>query len=227
MTMAKLGQSGFGIAADSWRGHYPLRIVLGFEPFTVTGDMRSKTILSISLISIAAMSSACSRNKVAAAPTPATTAAADRAAADAADRENAKLRAEADHANTEHQDATKKLASDQTAISTPIYFQFDRSDISEEGIRNLDQKVDALQRNSAVRIRVEGNADDSGSDEYNMALGQRRAASVERYFTQRGIDHSRVQIVSYGEERPACKVSHEEDCRSKNRRDEFVILSGL
>ncbi len=189
--------------------------------------MRSKTILSISLISIAALSSACSRHKVAAAPSPATTASTDRAAADAADRENAKLRAETDRANSDHQDAAKKLASDQAAITTPIYFQFDRSDISEEGIRNLDQKVDALQRNATVRIRIEGNADDSGSDEYNMALGQRRAASVERYFTERGIDHSRVQIVSYGEERPACKVSHEEDCRSKNRRDEFVILSGL
>jgi peptidoglycan-associated lipoprotein len=192
----------------------------------VTGDMRIKTILSISLLSIAALSSACSRNKVAAAPTPAN-AAADRAATEAADRENAKLRADADRANSDHQDAAKKLASDQSAITTPIYFQFDRSDISDEGIRNLDQKVDALQRNSAVRLRIEGNADDSGSDEYNMALGQRRAASVEKYFTERGIDHTRVQIVSYGEERPACKVSHEEDCRSKNRRDEFVILSGL
>jgi peptidoglycan-associated lipoprotein len=205
----------------------PVQDRLGFESFTVTGDMRNKTILSISLLSIAALSSACSRNKVAAAPTPATNAAADRAATDAADRENAKLHADADRANSDHQDATKKLASDQSAITTPIYFQFDRSDISDEGIRNLDQKVDALQRNSAVRIRIEGNADDSGSDEYNMALGQRRATSVERYFTERGIDHTRVQIVSYGEERPACKVSHEEDCRSKNRRDEFVILSGL
>src|SRR5712691_6722959 len=185
--------------------------------------MRSKTILSISLLSFAALSSACSRNKVAAAPTP-STASADRAAIDAADRENAKLRADA---GAERVEAEKTLASDRTAITTPIFFQFDRSEINDEGIRLLDQKVDALQRNAAVRIRVEGNADDSGSDEYNMALSQRRAAIVHRYLTERGIDASRVQIVSYGEEKPACTTSRDDDCRAKNRRDEFVILSGL
>jgi len=187
--------------------------------------MRSKTILSISLLSFAALSSACSRNKVATAPTP-SPAAADRAATDA-DRENAKLRADADRAGTERIEAEKALASDRSAITTPIFFQFDRSEINDEGIRLLDQKVDALQRNAAVRIRVEGNADDSGSDEYNMALSQRRAAIVHRYLTERGIDGSRLQIVSYGEEKPACTTSRDDDCRAKNRRDEFVILSGL
>ncbi|HMG97058.1 MAG TPA: OmpA family protein [Gemmatimonadaceae bacterium] len=186
--------------------------------------MRSKTILSISLLSFAALSSACSRNKVAAAPTPATSS--DRAAIDAADRENAK-RADADRAGSERVEAEKTLASDRSAITTPVFFQFDRSEITDEGIRQLDQKVDALQRNPSVRIRVEGNADDSGSDEYNMALSQRRAGIVNRYLTERGIDASRVQIVSYGEEKPACTTSRDDDCRAKNRRDEFVILSGL
>jgi len=121
----------------------------------------------------------------------------------------------------------KTLATDKGAITTPVYFQFDQSTISDEGIRVLDQKVDALQRNPSVRIRVEGNADDSGSDEYNMALSQRRAAIVNRYLADRGIDASRVQIVSYGEEKPACTTSRDDECRAKNRRDEFVILSGL
>ena len=198
--------------------------------FTVNGDMRSKTILSISLLSIAALSSACSRHRVAAAPTPSNTASADRAAIEAADRENAKLRADADHGDNSNADAdraAKTLASDRDAIRTPVYFEFDRSEITDEGIRLLDQKVDALQRNASVQIRIEGNADDSGSDEYNMALSQRRAATVGRYFTERGIDASRIRIVSYGEERPACTTSRDEDCRGKNRRDEFVILSGL
>ena len=198
--------------------------------FTVNGDMRSKTILSISLLSIAALSSACSRHRVAAAPTPSNTASADRAAIEAADRENAKLRADADRSSNGSADAeraAKTLASDRDAIRTPVYFEFDRSEITDEGIRLLDQKVDALQRNASVQIRIEGNADDSGSDEYNMALSQRRAATVGRYFTERGIDASRIRIVSYGEERPACTTSRDEDCRGKNRRDEFVILSGL
>ena len=192
--------------------------------------MRSKTILSISLLSIAALSSACSRHRVAAAPTPSNTASADRAAIEAADRENAKLRADvdrSDNGSTDAERAAKTLASDRDAIRTPVYFEFDRSEITDEGIRLLDQKVDALQRNASVQIRIEGNADDSGSDEYNMALSQRRAATVGRYFTERGIDASRIRIVSYGEERPACTTSRDEDCRGKNRRDEFVILSGL
>src|SRR2546426_8581335 len=198
--------------------------------FTVNGDMRSKTILSISLLSIAALSSACSRHRVAAAPTPSNTASAVRATIEAADRENAKLRADADRSDngsTGAERAAKTLASDRDAIRTPVYFEFDRSEITDEGIRLLDQKVDALQRNASVQIRIEGNADDSGSDEYNMALSQRRAATVGRYFTERGIDASRIRIVSYGEERPACTTSRDEDCRGKNRRDEVVILSGL
>lgn len=192
--------------------------------------MRSKTILSISLLSVAALSSACSRHRVAAAPKTSPTTSADRAAIEAADRENAKLHdatndASADRDNADR--APKTLETDRGAITAPVYFQFDRFEITEEGIRSLDQKVDALQRNASVRIRIEGNADDSGSDEYNMALSQRRAAIVNRYLTERGIDPSRIRIVSLGEERPACTTTREEDCRAKNRRDEFVILSGL
>ncbi len=189
--------------------------------------MRTKTIFSVSLILFAALTSACSRNKVAAGPTPTSAS----AATDAADRESAKLRADSEKANAAREDAERASAStraaDKAAITTPVFFQFDRSEISEEGLRLLDQKVDALQRNASVRLRVEGNADDNGSDEYNMALSQRRAAIVNRYFTDRGIDASRIQIVSHGEERPACTTGRDEECRAKNRRDEFIILSGL
>jgi peptidoglycan-associated lipoprotein len=191
--------------------------------------MRSKILFSISLISVAALTSACSRHKVAAAPTPNSSAsAADQAALDAAARENAKLHADDENASSTRSDARPHTqAGDQAAISEALYFEFDRSEITEEGTRSLDQKVDALQRNPNVRIRIEGNADDSGSDEYNLALSQRRAAIVTKYFTDRGIDASRLKTVAFGEERPACTVTREEDCRSKNRRDEFVILSGF
>lgn len=191
--------------------------------------MRSKTLFSISLLSVAALTSACSRHKVAAAPTPsASTASADQAALDAAARENAKLHADDDNSSsTRTETRPHTIAGDQAAITAAVYFEFDRSEITEEGTRSLDQKVDALQRNPNVRIRIEGNADDSGSDEYNLALSQRRAAIVTRYFTDRGIDASRLKAVAFGEERPACTASRDEDCRAKNRRDEFVILSGF
>jgi len=132
--------------------------------------MRAKTTLSIALLSFAALSSACSRHKVAAAPTPTTSA--SRASTDAADSENAKLRADAERAANEREEAAKNRATDQSAIVTPVFFQFDQATINDEGMLLLDQKVDALKRNPSVHIRVEGNADDSGSDEYNMALSQ-------------------------------------------------------
>jgi peptidoglycan-associated lipoprotein len=191
--------------------------------------MRSKTLLSISLLSIAALSSACSRHKVSASATPATTSSPNQAAIDAAARENARLRADADD-NSEREAAaarSRTAAGDQAALTLPVYFEFDRSEITEDGMRLLDQKVDVLQRNPNVRVRIEGNADDSGSDEYNLALSQRRAAIAHRYFTDRGIDGSRLKVTANGEERPACTATREEDCRSKNRRDEFVIVSGF
>src|SRR5437762_9686060 len=158
--------------------------------------MRRKTILSISLISLAL--SACSRHRVAAAPTPSNTSA-DRAAIEAADRANAQLHADADKATTDRESAdraAKTQAADRAAITAPVYFQFDRSEITDEGLQLLDQKVDALQRHASVHIRIEGNADDSGSDEYNMAISQRRAAMVNRNFTERGRHVSRSNVVS-------------------------------
>ncbi len=191
--------------------------------------MRKRLILSISILSVAVLASGCSRNKSASA-TPLPNRTADQAGNAAAEREAAKLREESDRA-----DAASRLEAERAAgnreltkatLTTPVQFEFDRAEITEEGIRLLDQKVEALQKNPSVRIRVEGNADDYGSDEYNMVLSQRRAAIVNRYFTERGIDASRIQIVSWGEEKPLC-TDRDEGCRSRNRRDEFVVLSGL
>jgi len=191
--------------------------------------MRKRLILSLSILSLTVFAGACSRHKSAStAPTP--KASADQAATEAAEREAAKLREEAERAAAAERLAGERAAGDRelvrASITTPVQFEFDRSTINDEGIRLLDQKVEVLQKNPAIRVRIEGNADDYGSDEYNMVLSQRRAAIVNRYFTDRGIDSSRLQIVSYGEEKPLC-TDRDEGCRSKNRRDEFVIVSGL
>jgi peptidoglycan-associated lipoprotein len=192
--------------------------------------MRRRIILSLSILSVAMLATACSRNKTAATPTPNRTASADQAGSEAAEREAAKLREESDRAAAADRLAAERAAGDRelikAALTTPIQFEFDRSEITEEGIRLLDQKVEALQTHPSIRIRIEGNADDYGSDEYNMVLSQRRAAVVHRYFTERGIAASRIQIVSFGEEKPLC-TERDEGCRSRNRRDEFVILGGL
>ncbi|HVS60649.1 MAG TPA: OmpA family protein [Gemmatimonadaceae bacterium] len=192
--------------------------------------MRYKIIASISLLAVGALATGCSRNKPASgAPTPA--ASADQAAIDAAGRETAKLREEADRAAAAAQAdadrAAKSRAQVQSTLTTPVRFEFDRSQLTDEGLQLLDAKVEALQANPSIRVRIEGNADDSGSDEYNMALSQKRAGIAHRYLTERGIDASRLQIVSFGEEHPACTTNRDEPCRAQNRRDEFVILSGL
>ena len=75
-----------------------------------------------------------------------------------------------------------------------------------------------------MRIRIEGNADERGSDEYNLALGQRRAASAKRYLVDHGIAADRFDLVSYGEERPVC-TEHNEACWQQNRRDDFRIVT--
>ena len=106
-----------------------------------------------------------------------------------------------------------------------VHFDFDKADIraSDQGI--LDRKAAILAANSTVRLRIAGHCDERGSDEYNLALGNRRAASAKRYLTGKGVDDGRLEVVSYGKERPL-DPGHSEDSWAKNRRDEFEITAG-
>jgi len=113
---------------------------------------------------------------------------------------------------------------DTAAITGPIYFDFDKSTIRPDAAATLDRKIPWLQANPGMRIRIEGNADERGSDEYNLALGQRRAASAKRYLVDHGIAADRFDLVSYGEERPVC-TEHNEACWQQNRRDDFRIVT--
>ncbi len=113
---------------------------------------------------------------------------------------------------------------DTAAITGPIYFDFDKSNIRPDAAETLDRKVPWLQANPGMRIRIEGNADERGSDEYNLALGQRRAASAKRYLVNKGLAADRFDLVSYGEERPVC-TEHNEACWQLNRRDDFRIVT--
>jgi peptidoglycan-associated lipoprotein len=117
------------------------------------------------------------------------------------------------------------VAAARAALTATIYFAYDRSDITDESRAKLDAKVPILSQNANVRIRIAGHTDNRGSDEYNLALGQRRAAAAKRYLTDRGIDGSRIEIVSFGEERTTCS-DESESCWSLNRRDEFEITGG-
>jgi peptidoglycan-associated lipoprotein len=114
----------------------------------------------------------------------------------------------------------------RAALTAVIYFDFDRSNIRQDAASILDAKIPYLQANPEMRIRIIGNTDTRGSDEYNLALGQRRAAAARRYLTQRGIDASRIEVASRGEENPVNANATTEDEHQQNRRAEFEIIVG-
>ncbi|MGH7618523.1 MAG: peptidoglycan-associated lipoprotein Pal [Gemmatimonadaceae bacterium] len=128
-------------------------------------------------------------------------------------------------APTVNRDSIDAVDRAREALLAKIYFDFDRSALRDDQRAVLDSKLPVLQANPNVRIRIEGNADERGSDEYNLALGTRRAQTARKYLTDHGVDASRIDISSNGEERPVCQ-DHNEDCWKQNRRDEFVIVAG-
>lgn len=132
----------------------------------------------------------------------------DRAAREAADRAR----------------ASAIEAARNTVLAT-IYFDYDASDIRGDARSALDAKLPILRANAGLQIRISGHADERGSDQYNDALGQRRAAAAKRYLTDNGIDGSRISIVSYGEQRPA-RSGADENAWALNRRAEFEITAG-
>lgn len=101
-----------------------------------------------------------------------------------------------------------------------IYFAFDKSDLTEQSRQTLAEKADMLKNFPALALLVEGHCDERGTNEYNMALGERRARAAYDYLVLMGIDAGRLTIISYGEEYPAVPGSTEE-AWAKNRRCEF------
>lgn len=102
-----------------------------------------------------------------------------------------------------------------------VYFEFDKSVINDDDKATLNAHADYLITHSSARVRLEGHADERGTREYNVALGERRAAAVKRYLTLKGVAASQLEMVSYGEERPA-RLGHDETSWSLNRRVEIV-----
>jgi len=121
--------------------------------------------------------------------------------------------------------AERERANLLRILQEPIHFEYDQDAIRGMDAAILDQKARVLLANPSVRIRIAGHADERGSDEYNLVLGTRRATSAKRYLEAKGIDGSRIEVVSYGEERPVDSMSSE-SAWAKNRRDEFDVLSG-
>jgi peptidoglycan-associated lipoprotein len=191
--------------------------------------LMNRRLVGASLMLATLALGACRKKPVPIAPvptTPSTGAAIDDAAARAA-----RDRALRDSLARVRADSMARAASDaesanlRVILEAPVMFEYDASDITGEARTALDAKLPVLRTNTALRIRISGHTDARGSDEYNLALGLRRAASTRKYLSDRGIAVDRIDVVSCGEERPA--ASGDDDVAfSKNRRAEFEILSG-
>lgn len=104
------------------------------------------------------------------------------------------------------------------------FFDLDRYEIRQDQREALQKDAEWLKKNPTVKFTLEGHCDERGTDQYNMALGEQRAQAVKDYLVQLGVDPSRIQIVSYGKERPFV-IGHDERAWAQNRRDHFLVTA--
>lgn len=122
------------------------------------------------------------------------------------------------------EEKTEAIAAVNTSMIefATVYFDFDKADIRSDAVNALRVGSTAL-KETGVKVVIAGHTDNRGSEEYNLALGERRAASVRRYLTNLGVDMGQITIVSYGEVRPAVQGNNE-TAWAKNRRAEFQVV---
>ena len=125
-------------------------------------------------------------------------------------------------ARAEAGDEITELARKKGMLLT-VYFDFDRFTIRDDMKSILEKDAIWLKGNTGVNVQIQGYCDERGSDEYNIALGERRAQSIREYLINYGISQSRLATISYGEERPV-DPGHTEEAWAKNRRGELVII---
>lgn len=124
----------------------------------------------------------------------------------------------------DHTDARNLDNPDSLLNQRLIYFEFDRSNVRSQFRPIIEAHAEYLQANSSARVILEGHADERGSREYNLGLGERRSESVEELLRAGGVPSRQIEVVSYGEERPVCRESNE-DCWERNRRVEIVYTA--
>jgi peptidoglycan-associated lipoprotein len=125
-------------------------------------------------------------------------------------------------------EALQKGQSPATPASSPlkdVFFEFDRYDLRTDARETLKVNADWLKRNPTARIEIEGHCDSRGTNEYNLALGAKRAQAAKDYLANLGIPGERLSTISYGAEIPVC-TEQSENCWSQNRRARFVVIAG-
>ncbi|MDW7771399.1 MAG: peptidoglycan-associated lipoprotein Pal [Desulfobulbaceae bacterium] len=122
----------------------------------------------------------------------------------------------------QNSDEYKKMYGRSSQQMLPIYFDFDQASIRPDQIPRLEQNAEYLQNNSSAKVVIEGNTDERGTNEYNIALAERRALNAKIYLMELGIEDYRIRTVSYGEERPLF-MEQDEFSWAQNRRDDFIL----
>ena len=118
----------------------------------------------------------------------------------------------------------KGMPEDRAALAAyTIHFAFDSAVIRSSERANLQAVASALNSNPSDKLLIEGNCDERGTEEYNRALGERRALAARQALQRLGVDPSRVRTISYGKDRPL-DSGHDESAWAKNRRDDFILL---
>ena len=189
--------------------------------------IRRTAVLSLALLSIAGLD-AC-RRRVAQAPAPVATANDAQRQADSLAALRAKQRADsiaaaeaAQRAAAEQGSATSELAA---VLTQKVYFDYDQDVLRDDARAVLDAKVPILLANPSVSVAITGHTDERGTAEYNLALGQRRAAQVKRYLTSKGVADDRLSTQSLGDSQPAVQGT-DESAYQQNRRAEFQPTGG-
>ena len=190
------------------------------------------TIMALALaVSVIFFAAACTKSEISsepAAPTSAEEEAARKAEEEARQRELARQKALAeenlkDDSLSEKMDS-ERMEADRTRFENEdIYFEFDSIQLTPDAQEILTEKGQWLRKNPTVVVKIEGHADNRGTNEYNLALGEGRAQSAKTYLVDLGVDISRIRTISYGEERPI-DPQQTESAWAKNRRAHFVII---
>ncbi len=114
------------------------------------------------------------------------------------------------------------MTGDPLDFANTVYFDYDKAEVRSDAKTVLSENARWLAINPNIKIQIEGHGDERGTNEYNLALGERRARSILRYLVNLGINESRFSFISYGEERGVC-MDPNEDCYQKNRRVHFLV----
>ncbi len=120
-------------------------------------------------------------------------------------------------------DKGQQYAESRESLFSDILFEYDKYDVKETYKQTLQSVSLWMSKNTTARLSLEGHCDERGTNEYNLALGDRRAKAVKDYLVSLGVASGRIDVISYGEEKPVCK-EQTEDCWAKNRRAHFTVL---